>query len=134
MTNNMDKKITGNILEHEKLKLDCESLRKSLANRLVYSVGKDNLTAKNRDWLNALTYVVRDRLIDRWMDTMRSYYVDNRKRVYYLSLEFLIGRTLSNSLLNMGFMDECLEALKEQGLDYDLLSELEMMLHWEMAD
>ncbi|MCK4950994.1 MAG: glycogen/starch/alpha-glucan phosphorylase [Gammaproteobacteria bacterium] len=121
----MDKKITGKVLEHEKLKLDSASLKKSLANRLVYSVGKDDITAKDRDWLHALTYMVRDRLIERWMETMRSYYVDNRKRVYYLSLEFLIGRTLSNSLLNMGFMDECLEALNELGLDYDLLSELE---------
>ena len=121
----MDKKSKTEILEHQKLKLDAESLKNSLANRLVYSIGKDNITAKDRDWLHALTYVVRDRLIDRWMDTMRSYYQDNRKRVYYLSLEFLIGRTLSNSLWNMGFMDECRKALDDLGLDYNKLRELE---------
>lgn len=121
----MDKKEKTVILEHENLKLDAESLKKSLANRLVYSIGKDDLTAKDRDWLHALTYVVRDRLIERWMETMRSYYRDNRKRVYYLSLEFLIGRTLANSLWNMGFMDECQKALDDLGLDYSKLRELE---------
>ena len=50
-------------------------------------------------------YAVRDRLIERWMETMRSYYRADAKRVYYLSLEFLTGRLLSNSLLNMGFYE-----------------------------
>ncbi len=115
------------ILKHEnlKLKLDPPSLKQSLANRLVYSIGKDEITAKDRDWLHALTYVVRDRLIERWMETMRSYYKKDSKRVYYFSLEFLIGRTLSNSLFNMGFIDECKQALYEMGLDFDVLKELE---------
>jgi len=60
----------------------------------------------------------RDRLIQRWMETMRSYYRSDAKRVYYLSMEFLTGRLLSNSLLNMGFHEECRKAL----LDLALLS------------
>src|SRR3989337_1777042 len=79
-----------------------EALRKSLANRLIYSMGKDPLTATMRDWFNTTAYAVRERLIGRWMETMRSYYRSDAKRVYYLSMEFLTGRLLSNSLLNMG--------------------------------
>ncbi len=116
---------SGGVLRHDYLGLDVPSLKRSLANRLVYSVGKDNLTAEDRDWLFALSYAVRDRLIERWMETMRSYYRKDVKRVYYLSLEFLIGRTLFNSLLNMGFLDEARRAMRELGLDLDTLREIE---------
>ncbi|MCP4041941.1 MAG: glycogen/starch/alpha-glucan phosphorylase, partial [Gammaproteobacteria bacterium] len=73
-----------------------------MANRLVYSAGKDPATATHRDWFNSIAYVVRDRLMECWMETMNTYYHRDAKRVYYLSLEFLIGRVLTNSLLNMG--------------------------------
>ena len=107
------------------LGLDVETLKRSLVNRLTYTVGKDHFTATPRDWLNSLAYVVRDRLAERWMETMRSYYEQDAKRVYYLSLEFLLGRTLSNSLLNIGFFDTCLQALQELGLDYEQIRDLE---------
>ena len=112
--------------------LDCDtptrdrrSFRRSLANRLLYSIGKDPITATTRDWFQATAYAVRERLIERWMETMRSYYRSDAKRVYYLSLEFLTGRLLSNSLLNMGFYDECREALSDLELQYDTISESE---------
>ena len=101
------------------------ALVRSLSNRLVYSVGKDPITATRRDWFHATAYAVRDRLIERWMETMRSYYRVDAKRVYYLSLEFLTGRLLSNSLLNMGIYTQCREALSDLELSYDELAEVE---------
>ena len=81
--------------------LDAESIRHSLYNRLIYTIGKDPINATDRDWFYAAAAVVRERMIERWMETMRSYYIDDRKRVYYLSLEFLMGRTMTNSMLNI---------------------------------
>ncbi|WP_411293336.1 glycogen/starch/alpha-glucan phosphorylase [Thiohalomonas denitrificans] len=105
--------------------LDVASIKQSLANRMIYAVGKDNYTATDRDWFHATAYVVRDRLIERWMETMRTYYREDAKRVYYFSLEFLIGRSLINSLLNLGFCDEAREALFELGLDLEAIADLE---------
>ncbi len=112
-------------MPHEKLGLDAPAIRQSLNNRLTYTVGKDPLTATERDWFHALAYATRDRLAERWMDTMRSYYDRDAKRIYYFSLEFLIGRMLVNSLSNVGFYDECKKALEELGLDFDELKEIE---------
>ena len=121
----MDMKPPVKLPEVEPVELNSESIKHSLANHLTFSVAKDTITATDRDWFNSLAHVVRDRLIERWMETMRSYYAADAKRVYYLSLEFLIGRTLSNSLLNMGFFEECERALRELGLELEHISELE---------
>jgi starch phosphorylase len=100
---------------------DAESLRHSIVNHLVYSVGKDQHSATDRDFFTAVVLTVRDRLIDRWVETMRRYYDRDAKRVYYLSLEFLIGRSLTNSLLNTGLMAACADALTALGLNYEVL-------------
>ncbi|GAB6043243.1 glycogen/starch/alpha-glucan phosphorylase [Endothiovibrio diazotrophicus] len=105
--------------------VDTTSLKSSLSNRLVYTVGKDPLTATDRDWFHAAAYTVRDRLIERWMETMRTYYRHDAKRVYYLSLEFLMGRTLSNSLYNLGIHEDFNAALEEIGLDLGQLEYVE---------
>jgi starch phosphorylase len=112
--------------EYSKRGRDRVSLKHSFANRLIYSLGKDPITATHRDWFHTTAYAVRERLIERWMETMRSYYRSDAKRVYYLSLEFLTGRLLANSLLNMGFYEECREALSDLDLDIDRIRELEM--------
>ena len=111
---------------YDKLGNDSASLKRSLSNRLIYSMGKDPITATHRDWFHTTAYSVRERLIERWMETMRSYYKTDAKRVYYLSMEFLTGRLLANSLLNMGFYEECREALSDLELDIDRIRELEM--------
>ncbi len=102
-----------------------ESLRRSIASHLRYSVSKDSTEASRRDWLIALSMAVRDRLVERWMDTVHRQYKQNAKRVYYLSMEFLPGRMLSNALLALGLYDECHDALRELGLDLDELAALE---------
>jgi len=105
--------------------LDAAALGKSLANHLTFTVGKDAVTATERDWFYATAFMTRDRLIERWMDTMRSYYNRDAKRVYYLSMEFLMGRTLMNSLHNLGFEPECQQALKSLGIDLPKMREIE---------
>jgi len=104
---------------------DPESLKNSLANRLEYTAGKDTITATSRDWFNVCAHVARDRCMERWMQTMRSYYNVDTKRVYYLSMEFLMGRTLSNSLLNLGIYDALRDILNESGLDFEDICAME---------
>ena len=94
-------------------------------NLLVYAMGKDHIMATHRDWFHTAALAVRERLIERWMETMRSYYRADAKRVYYLSLEFLTGRLLANSLLNLGIYDACRDALADLDLDINRLKELE---------
>ncbi|MBA2658414.1 MAG: glycogen/starch/alpha-glucan phosphorylase [Nitrosospira sp.] len=110
---------------HKKFGFDAASIKQSLFNCLIYSVGKDSITATDRDRFFAAAYVVRDRLIDRWMETMRSYYTNDVKRVYYFSLEFLMGRTLMNSVHNLGFDPQFREAFNELGFNLDDVREIE---------
>ncbi len=113
------------VFHYEKLGCDSATMRHSLANRLTYTVGKDPITATERDWFHAIAYMVRDRLAERWMETMRGYYRDDAKRVYYFSLEFLIGRMLVNGMSNLGCLGECRKLLEDLGLDLEELSEIE---------
>jgi starch phosphorylase len=110
---------------HKKFGFDADSIKQSLSNCLIYSVGKDTITATDRDRFFAAAYVVRDRLIDRWMETMRSYYVNDAKRVYYFSLEFLMGRTLMNSVHNLGFDQQFRQAFNELGINLEDVREIE---------
>ncbi|BCB27921.1 alpha-1,4 glucan phosphorylase [Sulfurimicrobium lacus] len=111
--------------EHAPLNLSLNSVKQSLTNHLIFSIGKDPITATDRDWFFTLANVVRDRLIEGWMETMRRYYENDAKRVYYLSMEFLIGRSLMNSVLNIGFIDEVKQACIDAGVELDRVTELE---------
>jgi starch phosphorylase len=121
----MDAPVTNNAGALGAAPGDVESLRQAVSHHLLYTVGKDSVAASKRDWLYALSAAVRDRLVERWMDTTRRQYKQNVKRVYYLSMEYLPGRMLSNALLALGLLDECGEALREFGLDFDDLATLE---------
>ncbi|KND59930.1 Glycogen phosphorylase [Candidatus Burkholderia verschuerenii] len=112
-------------LEFEHLNSTVDALRRSISNRLMYGVGKDAVTAQPRDWLHAVELAVRDRLVARWMRTTRMQYEQDVKRVYYLSMEFLIGRTFSNALLALGIYDEVKQALGQLGIDLASLGDLE---------
>src|SRR5215207_4345227 len=87
--------------------IDRQALKRSFLEWLVYSVGKDPDTATARDWFSAVALSVRDRIVDNWMQTTRNYYSSDQKRVYYLSLEFLIGRQLNNCMSNLGIVEVC---------------------------
>jgi len=99
--------------------LEKEDLKRSILKRLVYSVGKDTDYAVPHDWLVALTLAVRQRLMDRWMATTKRIYATDTKRVYYLSMEFLIGRLLGDTMLNLGMVDLCRAALADLNVDLD---------------
>src|SRR5262245_29948997 len=107
------------------LKRDRESLRKLLLDHLVYSLGKNVAAATPRDWLHAAAFAVRDHLVERWMATTTGYQRTGAKRVYYLSLEFLTGRMLSNNLRNIGLFDTCRDALEDLDLAFEEIADLE---------
>jgi starch phosphorylase len=93
-------------------------LKSALLDRLLYSVGKDPAHAVPRDWCVALTLAVRDRIVDRWMESTRRTYETGAKRIYYLSMEFLIGRLLADAMSDMGLTEACRRALDELGVDF----------------
>ena len=72
--------------------------------KLRYNVAKEPAHARDHDWLIAVSLAARDHVIDRWSETTRRTYRDGRKRVYYFSLEFLIGRMLFDALSNLGLL------------------------------
>ena len=117
--------MTAARLEFDQLNSSVEALRRSISNRLMYGVGKDAVTARSQDWLHAAALAVRDRLVERWMVTTRRQYDQDAKRVYYLSMEFLIGRTFSNALLALGIYDTMKEALADVGVDMESVIDLE---------
>ncbi|MDB5525717.1 MAG: glgP [Rhizobium sp.] len=104
---------------------DPATLAADIVERLIYRIGKDAKVAKPHDWLTASVLVIRDRIIDRWMESTRRTYESGGKRVYYLSLEFLIGRLTRDAVSNLGLMDELREALKSLGVDFDVIAALE---------
>jgi len=102
-----------------------EAISAALANHLVYSNSKNPPNATIRDWFQTTAHVVRDRLVERWMATMQRYYEQDAKRIYYLSLEFLVGRTLSNAMLNLELDEPLKAALYELGQEYEKVAEIE---------
>ena len=102
-----------------------ELLESRILDVLRHRVGKDERAAKPHDWFTATVLALRDDVIDRWMESTRRTYETNGKRVYYLSLEFLIGRLLRDALSNMGVTREMERALRSHGLDLAALEELE---------
>jgi starch phosphorylase len=104
---------------------DVATLRRALVAKLAYAVGKDPIVASNHDWYMATALVARDRIVDRWFPSTRAIYAEKRKRVYYLSLEFLIGRLLGDALNNLGLTEPMRSALRELGVDLDVLRGLE---------
>lgn len=102
-----------------------DGLKKTILNHVLSFQGRDPERAGNEDMYRAIAYTMRDYLVKNWINTQKSYYAKEKKRVYYLSLEFLIGRSMGNSLINLGFIDEVTEILKEMGLDLDLIREEE---------
>jgi glycogen phosphorylase len=106
-------------------RLDVPGITEAFAHRMMYSVAKDQYTARDFDAYQGLAYAVRDRLMERWFRTQDAYYHADAKRVYYLSLEFLLGRALLNNVLSLGAVDAYREALERLGYDLEELQEQE---------
>jgi starch phosphorylase len=112
-------------LQHCRAGMDREALRVALVDHMVYTSSKNRPDATHRDWFQSTAHAVRDRLVERWMETMQRYYAQDAKRIYYLSLEFLMGRTLSNAMLNLGIDEPCKAALYELGQDFEAIAGME---------
>lgn len=106
-------------------RLDEDHIVESFAHHMMYTVAKDEHTATGFDVYKALAHAVRDRLMERWFRTQSAYYHADAKRVYYLSLEFLLGRALVHNVVNLGARDAYIGALRRLGCDLETLQELE---------
>src|SRR5947209_1317323 len=103
---------------------DVGLLRRRLLGSLTYSVGKEPKEATDHDWFVATAYFVRNRIVERWIASSKARQ-ESRKHVYYLSLEFLIGRLLLDSLNSLGLTDAVRDALAEFGVDLATLQGIE---------
>lgn len=121
----MSKNLNKSIIEEENICSEGIMIKHDVVDRLTYLVGKNPATANNRDWFNAAAYVVRDHMVDHWMSTTRNYYHHDVKRVYYFSLEFLMGRTLMNSMLNLNLDEPTRTALNEIGVEMEDIRSME---------
>jgi glycogen phosphorylase len=105
--------------------MDVDSIKKSFLTHLEYSLGKDEYSSTMNDCYSSLALLTRDRLIERWTETQQTYYNKDAKRIYYLSLEFLIGRTLGNSIINLDMYENVEKSVKELGHTLEELREQE---------
>jgi len=128
---NSDQPIQSNVclpeikVEDDRTGMTVETLKRAFADNLYYIQGKNEFLATPYDYYMALAYTVRDRLLHRWINTATTYLQKEVKTVYYLSAEFLMGRQLSNNLLNLNMYDRVCQALEESGLKLDDLMALE---------
>ncbi len=117
---------TSNItVEDDRTGLSIETLKRAFADNLFYIQGKLAMLANFTDYYMALSYTTRDRLLQRWLQTLKVYHVQDVKTVYYLSAEFLMGRHLGNSLINLDLYESIAQAVKESGLDLTEILEQE---------
>jgi starch phosphorylase len=101
------------------------SLSNQFAENLEFRLIRDRITATGEDAYFALSLAIRDRLVRKWLRTQHHYIQKDVKRVYYLSLEYLMGRLLGNSLINMDFYSECYNILREDGYSLEEIREFE---------
>ncbi len=110
---------------NELLGRDKDTLQRDFINHLEFSLGKDRYSATKHDYYKSLSLTIRDRMFERWIETQQTYYNQGVKRIYFISLEYMLGRLLGNSLLNTGLYQESKQALWELGLDLEELQEME---------
>ena len=104
---------------------DIGDVKSAVLAKLALSVGKDPSTATNRDWFVATALAIRDRVMHSWLASDPEGHAKSRKRVYYLSLEFLIGRLLSDVMGNMGLAKLFYAALGDLGVNLNALTQSE---------
>src|SRR5258706_6388092 len=109
------------VLSHTPNDADIDEVKSAVLAKLALAVGKDPTTAVDRDWFVATALVIRDRIMHRWLASDRESQAKGAKRVYYLSLEFLIGRLLGDVLCNLGLTELFHTALGDLGVDLNVL-------------
>ena len=109
----------------ERVAMTADGIRQDFAWHLRYSLAKAEETATDLDRFSALSQSIRDRMVERWIQTQEEYHRKGVKRVHYLSLEFLMGRLLGNNVINLRLDDACREALADVGIDWNSLRDLE---------
>ncbi|KAK3285146.1 Acid phosphatase pho1 [Cymbomonas tetramitiformis] len=100
---------------------DVLSIQESIVNHVEYTIARSRYRFDDSEAYQATAHSVRDRLIESWNDTQRFYREEDPKRVYYISMEFLTGRTLLNSIYNLGIKDAYQEALLELGYNLETI-------------
>ncbi len=110
---------------HAEVLPDKAAMREAILAKMTYAVGKNPIAATERDWFEATALAVRDVMTRSWIASIHDVYEDKRKRVYYLSLEFLIGRLLFDSMNNFGLTDAVRGALAELNVSLDALLAVE---------
>ena len=100
------------------LSLTPNLLKADIQRHLGYTLGKDEATASRYDWRMALSFAIRDRIVEPWFTSTRRTWAEDRKRVYYLSMEFLIGRILEDATVNLGLTEAVESAMAEVGQDF----------------
>lgn len=106
--------------------VDVEGVKKAIVYKLIFLIGRSPKEASQRDWLNATLHAVRDLVTEGWITTARQSRAEETRRVYYLSMEFLIGRTLSNAMIAEGVYDVAEKALAELNVDLEEIIEKEV--------
>ena len=105
--------------------MSLSALQASIRHHVRYSLGKEWQNLSGSDLFRAVALTVRDRLVDQMFATEARYQQASAKRLYYLSIEFLIGRSLRNNLDNLGLLALCQEALRTMGVDLAMVEESE---------
>ncbi len=110
-------------LEHTGLEKfsDAETTRAALVDTMVHTVGRDPMVAKPQDWFYTLAYLVRGVMAARSIEVARALREAESRRVYYLSMEYLTGRSLTKQLIDLGVEDVAREALAACGQDYETI-------------
>jgi starch phosphorylase len=98
-------------------------LKTDVLRHLTFTIGKDPANASAYDWRMALSFAIRDRIMEPWFASTRRTWAEDRKRVYYLSMEFLIGRLLEDATVNLGLRDISEDVMRDFGQDFHALVE-----------
>jgi glycogen phosphorylase len=105
--------------KHSDVALTVPAFQEAIRYHARYSLGKRWGSCSGRELFTAVAFAVRDTLIDRMLDTEDRYQQTDPKRVHYLSMEYLLGRSLKNNLSNLGMLDLCRDALRKMGVDLE---------------
>ncbi|MBQ7775925.1 MAG: glycogen/starch/alpha-glucan phosphorylase [Lachnospiraceae bacterium] len=120
-----EKKAPEKVTVEKRFKFDKELLKRSIEYNVRTLYRKTMEEASSQQIFQAVAYAMKDQIIDNWMDTQKTYEKEDPKMVYYMSMEFLMGRAMGNIMINMQAYDEVKEALEEMNLDLNVLEDQE---------